>query len=89
MEQGKRSLLTDNEFREKVALRAYEIYEDRGGQIGRDIDDWLQAETDVLSEIAQQQKMSSERIQPSGTTSTASPRRARKEQRPTGTGTTG
>jgi len=34
MEQGKRNFLTDYEFREKVALRAYEIYEDRGGQHG-------------------------------------------------------
>ena len=83
MEQGKRSLLTDNEFREKVALRAYEIYEDRGGQLGRDIDDWLQAETDVFSEITQQQKVSPGRIQPSGATSAASPPRARKTQRPT------
>jgi len=56
MEQGKRNLLTDNEFREKVALRAYEIYVDRGGQHGRDVGDWLQAETEVLSDAAQQQR---------------------------------
>jgi hypothetical protein len=40
---------SDDEVREKVAIRAYEIYEDRGGQHGRDIDDWLQAESEILS----------------------------------------
>ena len=83
MEQSKRDLLTDNEFREKVALRAYEIYEDRGGQHGRDLDDWLQAETDVLAEAVQQQKISPERIPPSGTKSVEAPQRARKTPRPT------
>jgi hypothetical protein len=42
--------LNDDDFRERIALRAYEIYEDRGGQHGRDIDDWLQAESEVLAE---------------------------------------
>jgi hypothetical protein len=82
MEQGKRNLLTENEFREQVALRAYELYEDRGGQHGRDIDDWLQAETDVRSEAEQQQKISPGRKQPSGTISAEVPQRARKTQRP-------
>jgi len=84
MEQGRRNLLTDNEFREKVALRAYEIYEDRGGQHGRDIGDWLQAETEVLSEAAQQQKGSPGRIQPSGAKSAEASQRARQTPRPAG-----
>ena len=84
MEQGKRNLLTDYEFREKVALRAYEIYEDRGGQHGRDISDWLQAETDLLAEAAQQQKGSPGRIQPSGAKSAEAPQRAGKRQKPAG-----
>ena len=82
MEQGKRNFLTDYEFREKVALRAYEIYEDRGGQHGRDISDWLQAETDVLAEAAARQKGAPERIQPSGAQSAESPQRARKTPTP-------
>ena len=29
---------------EEIRLRAYEIYIERGGTDGRDLDDWLQAE---------------------------------------------
>jgi len=32
-----------------VALRAYQIYLERGGGHGRDMDDWLQAEREVAS----------------------------------------
>src|ERR1044072_6623224 len=83
MEQGKRDLLTDNEFRGKVALRAYELYEPRRGQHGRLIDHWLQAESDVLAESVQQQKISQERKQPSGTISAEAPQPTRKTQRST------
>jgi hypothetical protein len=30
--------------REEIELRAYQIYVERGGTDGRDVDDWLQAE---------------------------------------------
>ena len=85
MEQERRGFLTDNQFRQKVASRAYEIYEDRGGQHGRDFDDWLQAETDLLAETRQQQVTSPERMQTSGPKSAEAPKRDRKPQRPTGT----
>jgi len=84
MEQVKRDFPTDYEFRDKVALRAYEIYEDRGGQNGRDIDDWLQAETDLLAETRQHKETSPERIQTSGAKAAEAPKRARKTPRPTG-----
>lgn len=32
-----------------IARRAYEIYESRGGSDGRDVDDWLQAERELLN----------------------------------------
>ena len=32
-----------------IARRAYEIYEERGGCDGADVDDWLQAEVEVKS----------------------------------------
>ena len=35
----------------RIARRAHEIYEARGGQDGRDLDDWLQAEREVDEEI--------------------------------------
>lgn len=76
-------LQTDEELREKIALRAYEIYEDRGGQHGRDIDDWLQAESDVLAEAEQQQKWSHGGKQPSKAPATV-PRSSSKTKRPAG-----
>jgi hypothetical protein len=32
---------------EEIRLRAYEIYLERGGQLGRELDDWLQAEREL------------------------------------------
>ena len=33
---------------ERIRLRAYEFYEARGREDGRDLDDWLQAEAEFL-----------------------------------------
>ena len=33
--------------RDEVALRAYDLYRQRGGGDGGDLDDWLQAERDL------------------------------------------
>ena len=54
-EQRREQLLADEEVRSRVALRAYEIYESRGGGLGRDLDDWLQAENEVLAILIEQQ----------------------------------
>jgi hypothetical protein len=35
---------TRNIGREQIALRAYQIYEERGDNPGSDVDDWLEAE---------------------------------------------
>ncbi len=32
---------------EEISLRAYELYEERGREDGRDLDDWLQAEEEI------------------------------------------
>lgn len=37
--------------RELIAKKAAELYEQRGRQPGRDLDDWLEAEAIVLSEF--------------------------------------
>jgi hypothetical protein len=37
---------------ERVRPRAYELYLRRGNQPGSEIDDWLQAEEDILSALA-------------------------------------
>ena len=33
---------------EKIRLRAYLLFEKRGGEHGHDLEDWLQAEAEVL-----------------------------------------
>lgn len=35
---------------ERIAARAFELYEARGGEHGQDIDDWLQAEQQIDNE---------------------------------------
>ena len=35
---------------EKIAQRAYEIYVGRGGTHGSDVEDWLQAERELLED---------------------------------------
>ncbi len=35
---------------EQIRQRAYEIYQRRGGQGGRDLDDWLEAERELRRE---------------------------------------
>ena len=38
---------------EQIELRAYELYLERGGDDGRDVDDWLAAEKE-LTELSEQ-----------------------------------
>ena len=38
---------SDGEFEEKVRRRAYELYEQRGREHGRDVEDWLEAEAEL------------------------------------------
>jgi hypothetical protein len=33
---------------EQIQRRAYELYVERGNQSGSEVDDWLQAETEIL-----------------------------------------
>jgi Protein of unknown function (DUF2934) len=37
---------------DEIAQRAYEIFQSRGGEPGHDLDDWLQAESELLRENA-------------------------------------
>jgi hypothetical protein len=39
----------DSALREQIARRAFELFLDRGGEDGHDLDDWLQAEREVLN----------------------------------------
>jgi Protein of unknown function (DUF2934) len=42
------SMALSEELRERIAHRAYEIHQRRGGQHGSDWEDWLQAEREIL-----------------------------------------
>jgi hypothetical protein len=47
-------LLGDDGIRERVSFRAYELYERRGAGHGRDLEDWAEAEKEVLSPLIEQ-----------------------------------
>ena len=40
-----------DEVRERIAKKAYELYEQRGRQAKRDVEDWLKAEELVCKEM--------------------------------------
>ena len=40
-----------NELQEQIRRRAYELYEQRGGEDGRELDNWLQAEAEVTESM--------------------------------------
>jgi hypothetical protein len=40
------------ELQEQIRLRAYELYEQRGREDGRDLEDWLRAESEVTQKQA-------------------------------------
>ncbi len=37
-------------IKRKIAVRAYELYEESGRKDGRDLDDWLHAEDEILGQ---------------------------------------
>jgi len=47
-------LLRDESVQQAIATRAYEIYVSRGYQDGRDIEDWFQAEHEVIERLVNQ-----------------------------------
>lgn len=50
-EQLRELLLSDEALRASISLRAYEIYEQRGCEPGCELEDWLQAENEMLSPL--------------------------------------
>jgi hypothetical protein len=42
---------------EEIELRAYQIYVERGGADGHDVDDWLQAERDLFGKYQRTEPM--------------------------------
>ncbi len=50
--KGAPNTTEDHPTQEEIAVRAYEIYIERGATPGQDLDDWLQAE----GELSEKQK---------------------------------
>jgi len=49
--QKKTAELDEARLRELIACKAHELYEQRGGTPGRDLNDWLEAEQLVRQEL--------------------------------------
>lgn len=45
---GRRKKSSQKSLREMIEKKAYEIYERRGGEPGKELDDWLEAEKIVI-----------------------------------------
>ena len=54
-EQLRERLLGDEEARAAISQRAYEIYQQRGGEPGLELDDWLQAESEILAVMVEKE----------------------------------
>ncbi len=60
---------------EQIRVRAYELFQKRGGQHGRALDDWIQAEAEFLQQSNRAPLQESERT-PAPRATTTSRRRA-------------
>src|SRR5262245_45473155 len=54
IEELRGRLLHNQGIRERISQRAYELYERRGGEPGRDVEDWIAAENEILSPIIEE-----------------------------------
>ncbi len=45
-------VVTDPNLEEKIRVRAYTLYEERGREDGYDVDDWLRAEAELAGKAA-------------------------------------
>jgi hypothetical protein len=52
---GKQSPRSTGPNLEEIRLRAYEIYVERGRTDGRELDDWLQAEKELVASLRKRQ----------------------------------
>lgn len=53
-EQVRERLLSDEALRTNITLRAYGIYEQRGCAPGCELEDWLQAENELLTPLIEE-----------------------------------
>lgn len=64
MEQIREQLLDDEAIRVSISLRAYEIYEQRGCESGCELEDWLQAENEMLLPLIEEELQRDSESQP-------------------------
>jgi hypothetical protein len=38
----------ESDIQERIRARAYQLFQERGGEPGHDVEDWLQAEAEIL-----------------------------------------
>ncbi|MEW6213538.1 MAG: DUF2934 domain-containing protein [Acidobacteriota bacterium] len=50
--QSAQTTFDEDAIRDLVSIRAYELFTGRGGEHGRDIDDWLRAEQEVFASLS-------------------------------------
>jgi len=55
IEELRGHLLQDQGIRERISQRAYELHELRGGEPGRDVEDWVLAENEILSPLIEEE----------------------------------
>ncbi len=60
LEQSAQPTLDEDTIRELVSIRAYELFLNRGCEHGRDLDDWLRAEQDVLASLPETETIKSQ-----------------------------
>ncbi len=75
-ERLREQLLSDDEVRAAISQRAYDIYQRRGGKPGHEIEDWVQAENEILEALIKEESQldaesSAARVMPADTPSTA------------------
>jgi hypothetical protein len=49
---ARRTTESTSELQEQIRCRAYELFEQRGREDGHELDDWLQAESEVTQQKA-------------------------------------
>jgi hypothetical protein len=82
-EQLRERLLGDGAVRAAISLRAYDIYQRRGGEPGHEIEDWVQAENEILEALIKEESQlgdesSAAILLPADTPSTAGDQKSRK-----------
>lgn len=87
-EELRRRMLADEGVQRMIQMRAYEIYQQRGGGPGREAEDWLQAESEVLLYLISQYPSTGETVEAKKTSSRSTARSTATRKKKTETAAT-